>query len=96
MKEELSIDIIGLAGACSYALDCIEMCIRDRTCPLREEKSFSQRAFSIYTDIRKMCIRDRRWDATCFTRKWLVQRQFYIKTRIPKNYCCLLYTSRCV
>ena len=24
MKEELSIDIIGLAGACSYALDCIE------------------------------------------------------------------------
>ena len=22
MKEELSIDIIGLAGACSYALDC--------------------------------------------------------------------------
>lgn len=25
-------------------------------------------------------------DATCFTRKWLVQRQFYIKTRIPKNY----------
>jgi len=24
MKEELSIDIVGLAGACSYALDCIE------------------------------------------------------------------------
>jgi hypothetical protein len=24
------------------------------TCPLREEKSFSQRAFSIYTDIRKL------------------------------------------
>lgn len=24
IKEELSIDIIGLAGACSYALDCIE------------------------------------------------------------------------
>ena len=24
MKEELSIDIIGLAGAYSYALDCIE------------------------------------------------------------------------
>mgnify|MGYP000562691218 CR=1 FL=1 len=24
MKEELSIDIIGLVGACSYALDCIE------------------------------------------------------------------------
>ena len=24
MKEELSIDIIGLAGVCSYALDCIE------------------------------------------------------------------------
>ena len=24
MKEELSIDIIGLAGACSYALDSIE------------------------------------------------------------------------
>ena len=24
MKEELSIDIIGLAGAFSYALDCIE------------------------------------------------------------------------
>ena len=24
MKEELGIDIIGLAGACSYALDCIE------------------------------------------------------------------------
>lgn len=24
MKEELSIDIIGLAGACSYAWDCIE------------------------------------------------------------------------
>ena len=24
MKEELSIDIIGLAGACSYVLDCIE------------------------------------------------------------------------
>ena len=24
MKEELSIDIIGLAGTCSYALDCIE------------------------------------------------------------------------
>ena len=24
MKEELSIDIIGFAGACSYALDCIE------------------------------------------------------------------------
>ena len=23
-------------------------------CPLREEKSFSQRAFSIYTDIRKL------------------------------------------
>ena len=23
MKEELNIDIIGLAGACSYALDCI-------------------------------------------------------------------------
>ena len=24
MKEELRIDIVGLAGACSYALDCIE------------------------------------------------------------------------
>ena len=24
------------------------------TCPLREEKSLSQRAFSIYTDIRKL------------------------------------------
>ena len=24
MKEELSIDIIGLEGACSYALNCIE------------------------------------------------------------------------
>lgn len=24
MKEQLSIDIVGLAGACSYALDCIE------------------------------------------------------------------------
>ena len=24
------------------------------TCPLREEKSFSQRVFSIYTDIRKL------------------------------------------
>ena len=24
------------------------------TCPLREEKSLSQRAFSIYTDIRNM------------------------------------------
>ena len=25
MKEEqLSIDIVGLAGACSYALDCVE------------------------------------------------------------------------
>lgn len=24
------------------------------TCPLREEKSFSQRFFSIYTDIRKL------------------------------------------
>ena len=24
------------------------------TCPLREEKSFSQRAFSIYMDIRKL------------------------------------------
>ena len=24
------------------------------TCPLREEKSFSQRAFSIYTGIRKL------------------------------------------
>ena len=24
LKEELSIDLIGLAGACSYALDCIE------------------------------------------------------------------------
>jgi hypothetical protein len=24
------------------------------TCPLREKKSFSQRAFSIYTDIRKL------------------------------------------
>lgn len=22
--EELSVDIVGLAGACSYALDCIE------------------------------------------------------------------------
>ena len=24
--EQLSIDIVGLAGACSYALDCIEKC----------------------------------------------------------------------
>ena len=23
-KEQLAIDIVGLAGACSYALDCIE------------------------------------------------------------------------
>ena len=23
-EEQLSIDIVGLAGACSYALDCIE------------------------------------------------------------------------
>ena len=37
MKEELSIDIIGLAGAYSYALDCIEaelvniQCLKYRT-----------------------------------------------------------------
>ena len=32
------------------------MCITSSlpTCPLREEKSFSQRVFSIYTDIRKL------------------------------------------
>ena len=36
------------------------------------------------TDHFAYCVK--RWDATCFTRKWLVQRQFYIKTRIPKNY----------
>ena len=24
MKEKLSIDIVGLTGACSYALDCTE------------------------------------------------------------------------
>ncbi len=29
------------------------------TCPLREEKSLSQRAFSIYTDIRKLQDKDK-------------------------------------
>ena len=29
------------------------------TCPLKEEKSFSQRAFSIYTDIRKLQDKDK-------------------------------------
>ena len=44
------------------------------TCPLREEKSFSQRVFSIYTDIRKLQ-----------DKKKIVLRGDRVRQLIPKN-----------
>ena len=51
-RRSLLLRLRSRAGVlCGEGLLC-EMCIRDS--PLREEKSLSQRAFSIYTDIRKL------------------------------------------
>ena len=44
------------------------------TCPLREEKSFSQRVFSIYTDIRKLQDKEK-----------IVLRGDRVRQLIPKN-----------
>ena len=49
------------------------------TCPLREEKSFSQRAFSIYMDIRKL--QDK------------AKTSYTLSTRRLRFGYCLLYTS---